>query len=68
MEKKTVRKCVRISKGLMDSYQNMLDNILHRDFSEDVRLFIMFRVAQSRDPTKLEILREELKRSEKENA
>jgi len=66
MEKKTVRKCFRISKTLMDSYQDVLDNVLKRDLSEDLRLFIMVRVAQSRDPTKLEKLREELERSEKE--
>lgn len=66
MEKKTIGKCFRISKTLMDSYQDLLDNILKRDLSEDLRLFIMLRVAQSRDPTKLEKLREELERSEKE--
>jgi len=66
MEKKTVRKCFRISKTLMDSYQGILDNILKRDLSEDLRLFIMLRVAQSKNPTKLEILLDELKRSEKE--
>ena len=65
-KEKLITKSFKISKKLMDSYQGILDNVLHRDLSEDLRLFVMLRVAQSRNPTKLEILLEELKSGEKE--
>ena len=59
---KLVTKSFKISKGLMDSYQDILDNVLHRTLSEDLRLYILVRISQSRDPRKLKKLRVELER------